>query len=133
MFSQPFAWRGKLDLVFRFTRGCVLVGVFAVGIVGCAGAAPHPQATAPHPKAAEPHASVAVVTVCEAALEVTKPSPESIGFLKVDTLEKAESSAGSAFANDVKTWLAATYQGARIFAADSVVSDCYRIGGFPRS
>lgn len=115
--SEPL--REKLDAVPHLARRFLAMGVLASGLSACGGA-PHGP-------------TVAVVTVCQAALDGSNPSPAESTFISTKTVKDAESSGGKAFASDVRRWIATTDGRERIVAAGVVTRECDRIGGFPRS
>jgi len=111
--ARPF--REKLEAVSDLVRCFLAVGVLAIGLSTCGGAEHGP--------------TVAVVSVCQGALAATNPS--EMAFMQAAEVKRAEASGGAAFARVVKTWLATVEPEARASAANAVVKECDRIGGFP--
>ena len=97
---------------------CILASAMALSLVACGGSKPGPTS--------------AEVTVCRDALIATRPSGRALLFTSNGTVAKAEASGGPTFGRLVKDWLASTGDG-QVAAAQAVVHECDRIGGFPTS
>lgn len=88
----------RLRPVRRSSVRLLLVGMLASGLAACGGSPNHGP-------------TVAVVSVCQAALTDLHPSPSEVEFIQTATVKRAEATGGSAFSGVVKTWVATTETG----------------------
>ena len=102
--------------VRRFLAGVALAGALAA----CSSTPPKPK-----PKPATP-----IQTVCRGALSEANGGTST---MLIATVQKAMSQGSATFATDVRTWLLETNKVTRKADAQTVVSDCRKNGGLPKS